>query len=62
MTSIILLWQIVGGSDIRILNGDNGKPLLFESKRNAMKYASDYYGFGSGKAILEMYNYRVVEL
>jgi hypothetical protein len=62
MTSIILLWQKVDRSDIRIANDDNNKPLLFEYKRNAGKYASDNYGFGSRKATLEMYNYKVVEL
>jgi hypothetical protein len=62
MTSIILLWQKGDRSDIRVANDDDNKPLLFENKGNAGKYASDNYGFGSRKATLEIYNYKVVEL
>jgi hypothetical protein len=49
-------------SDIRLASDDNHKPLLFGNKENAGKYASDNYGFGSRKATLEMYNYKVIKL
>lgn len=62
MTSLILLWKEDDRSDIIIAKDGNGNPLLFEFKRAAMTYASEHYGFGSGRSTIDLYNYNVVEL
>jgi hypothetical protein len=62
MTSVIILWKEEDKSDIMIAKGNNGKPLLFEFKSMAMRYASENYGFGSGRPTVDFYNYNVVEL
>ncbi len=40
MTSLILIWKIEDMSDIKVATDDQGKPLLFEYKFGAMKYAA----------------------
>lgn len=62
MTSVIILWKEEDKSDIMIAKGSNDKPLLFEFKSMAMRYASENYGFGSGRPATNFYNYNVVEL
>jgi hypothetical protein len=66
MTSVIILWKKEDKSDIMIAKGSNGKPLLFEFKSVAMRYANENYGFdygfGSGRPTTDFYNYNVVEL
>jgi hypothetical protein len=62
MTSVIILWKEDDKSDIMIAKDSNGKPLLFEFRRGAMRYASENYGFGSGRPTADFCNYNVVEL
>lgn len=62
MTSIILIWREDDKSDIKIANDEEGRPLLFEFKGMAARYASEYYYPGSGKTIKDLPNYKVIEL
>ncbi len=62
MTSLILLWKEDDKSDIKIARDEDGIPLLFDFKGMAARHASEYYGFIAGKAVKDLFNYKVVEL
>ena len=61
MTSLILIWKNDDKSDIKVATND-GESLLFERKSWAQEYAFRIYGPGTGKAIMDQLNYKVVEL